>query len=101
MIVRIHQIGIPIVSIFELADLATRGRVELGAPVRGWVDRALSREGVTTLPSTHEVALDAGQLRSLADPADRLIYATARAAGTQLVTRDERIRAFDPAIAVW
>lgn len=61
----------------------------------------LSRKGVTTLPLTAEIAMDAGQLRFVADPADRLIYATARAAGAYLITRDERIRGHDPAIAVW
>lgn len=101
MIVRSGQIGIPIVSIFELSDLAARGRVELDAPVRRWVARALSREGAMTLPLTAGIAMDAGQLRFVADPADRLIYATARAAGAYLITRDEKIRRFDPALAVW
>jgi hypothetical protein len=30
-----------------------------------------------------------------------VIYATARAEEAQLVTRDERLHAFDPARAVW
>ena len=35
------------------------------------------------------------------DPADRLIYAAARQAGAQLVTRDARIAQFDPARVAW
>jgi predicted nucleic acid-binding protein len=32
---------------------------------------------------------------------DRVIYATARATHAQPVTRDERLRAFDPELTVW
>ncbi len=35
------------------------------------------------------------------DPGDRLIYATAVQAGARLLTRDERLRAFDDARTVW
>jgi len=35
------------------------------------------------------------------DPADRLIYATAVAHGVRLITRDERISAFDPQRTIW
>lgn len=48
-----------------------------------------------------EIAIDAAQLRMVGDPFDRVIYATARANDAQLVTMDERMRAFDPARTVW
>jgi PIN domain nuclease of toxin-antitoxin system len=35
------------------------------------------------------------------DPVDRLIYATARATDALLITRDQAIRAFDPATTLW
>jgi PIN domain nuclease of toxin-antitoxin system len=35
------------------------------------------------------------------DPADRLIYATTRALGATLVTRDEAMRRFDPERTLW
>jgi PIN domain nuclease of toxin-antitoxin system len=47
------------------------------------------------------VAIDAAQLRFEGDPADRVIYATARATDALLVTRDERLRSFDPKLTVW
>ena len=88
-------------SAFEVGELALRGRITLAAPVRDWVRAALSRERVESLPLTHEIALDAAQLRFDANPADRIIYATARAEDAQLVTRDERMRRFDPERTVW
>jgi len=47
------------------------------------------------------VTTTAGQLAFAGNPADRLIYATARAADAPLVTRDERMHAFDPERVVW
>lgn len=98
---RAERIGISAISVFELADLVERRRIELDAPPRHWIREALSRSGVEALPLTPEVAIDAAQLRFAADPFDRIIYATARAAGAPLVTRDERLRAFDPELTVW
>ena len=82
-------------------ELAQRQRVSLDAPVRARVHEALAGDLVEALPLTIEVALDAAQLRFDPNPADRVIYATARAQGAQLVTRDERMHAFDPERAVW
>ena len=98
---RSDGIGVCTMSVLELAERVERGRLKLTMPVRAWVRHALEREGVVALPLTTQVALDAAQLRFEGDPADRIIYATARAAGAKLVTRDERLRAFDPELTVW
>jgi PIN domain nuclease of toxin-antitoxin system len=98
---RADRIGIATMTVFELADLSKRGRLELDTPVRTWVRDALAHERVEQIPLTAEVALDAAQLSLVGDPFDRIIYATARAADAQLVTRDERMHAFDPDRAVW
>ena len=98
---RADRIGVSTLSVFELAQLVQRRRVTLDIPLRTWVREALASERVEPLPLTAEVALDAAQLRFEANPADRIIYATARAADAQLVTRDERLRAFDPELTVW
>ena len=79
------RIGIATMSVFEFTQLRA----------------ALSADRVETLPLTAQVALDAAQLRFEGDPADRIIYATARAADATLVTRDERLRAFDPDLTLW
>lgn len=98
---RADRIGVSTLSVFELAQLVQRRRVTLDTPLRAWVREALARERVEPLPLTAEVALDAAQLHFEANPADRIIYATARAADARLVTRDERMRAFDPELTVW
>jgi PIN domain nuclease of toxin-antitoxin system len=98
---RADRIGISAMAVLELAELVERRRVELDLPVRAWVRSALAQPRVEPMPLTPEVALDAGQLRFAGDPFDRVIYATARAEGAKLVTRDERLRAFDPALTIW
>jgi PIN domain nuclease of toxin-antitoxin system len=95
------RIGISAISVFEVVELADRGKIELDVPPRRWVSDALAFDRVEPLPLTPEIAVDAAQLRFASDPADRIIYATARAVGARLITRDEKLRAFDPAIAVW
>jgi len=94
------EVGVCTVSVYELVSLVERGRVRLGMPVRRWLGSALG-EPVTALELRPEVAVDAAQLGFEADPFDRIIYATARAEDAPLVTRDERMHAFDPARAVW
>jgi PIN domain nuclease of toxin-antitoxin system len=98
---RADRIGVSTMSVFEFVQLVQRRRITLEIPLRAWVRDALARDRVEPLPLTADIALDAAQLHFEASPADRIIYATARAAHAQLVTRDERLRAFDPELTVW
>jgi len=95
------RIGVSTTSVFEIVDLERRGRLTLDAPPRTWIREALAQERVEALPLTAESAVDAAQLAFAGDPADRVIYATARAADAKLVTRDERMHGFDPTRVVW
>src|SRR5439155_25199575 len=79
------RIGISTMSVFELGELVRRGRLELDSPLRTWVRDAIGRERFEALPLTAEVAVDAAQIRFETNPADRIIYATARAADAQLI----------------
>ena len=98
---RAAQIGVSAISVFELADLVERGRIKIDTRVRAWTREAFAVERVQPLPVTPDVAIDAAQLRFASDPFDRIIYATARAEDALLVTRDERLHAFDPERTVW
>lgn len=92
---RAERLGVSAISVFELADLIERQRIRVDAPTRIWIREALADDRVGPLPISTEVALDAAQVRFAADPFDQIIYATARSEGAHLVTRDERMRAFD------
>jgi PIN domain nuclease of toxin-antitoxin system len=98
------RVGVSAISCWEVAMLALRNRVTLDRDIAHWVRQALSRPGIVAIPLMPQVALAAGLLERdgfAGDPADRLIYATARNAGTSLVTKDRRLREFDPRGTVW
>jgi len=89
-------ITIPAISVWEIAMLAARSRIELAAPIRKWIADALSAPGVGLAPLSPEIAVEAYDLpgRFHGDPADRMIVATARMRDATLVTRDRRILAY-------
>lgn len=98
------RLGVCTISCWEVAMLTVRGRVELDRDVGAWVAQALAHPRARTLELTAAVALAAGLLDERdfpGDPADRIIYSTAEAAGARLVTRDRRLRDFDPRRVVW
>ncbi|HEV2973660.1 MAG TPA: type II toxin-antitoxin system VapC family toxin [Solirubrobacteraceae bacterium] len=101
---RAPSVGISTLSAWEVAMLVVRGRISLDRDVRLWVGQALADPRVESIAPSADVAVAAGLLDTRTfpgDPVDRLIYATARSTGATLVTRDEAIRAFDPASTLW
>lgn len=76
---------------YELAWLATHGRIHVAVPVTVWLQRLACE--VATIGITPAVAAAAAALPGTfpADPADRLIYATAVENGWSLVTKDRRL----------
>jgi len=97
------ELAVAGITWWELAWLATHGRISVDAPIRPWlVDLAAQ---VRTVPITPAIAATAVGLprRFPGDPSDRLIYATAIEMGWPLVTRDEALRAFphDLRVTLW
>ncbi len=93
VIARADRIGIPAVSMWELALLVEKGRLSLDRDLLEWMRDALGQERVELLPLTPAVVATAHQLRGAldGDPGDRLIVATALVEGVKLVTKDGRI----------
>lgn len=84
------------VSVWEIAQLAHRGRIDLFRPLDDWVARFSSTVGVEILPLTWRAAAAAYRLPGLehGDPADRLLIATAIEQACRLVSYDARILRF-------
>ena len=91
------------ISCWEVAMLVVKDRIRIDRAAERWIRQALARPGLQALPLTPAVATAAGLLDASfpGDQADRMIYATARAAGAALVTRDRRLRDFDPRATLW
>src|SRR5271169_4349911 len=87
------NLRISVISIWELAMLEKRGRVALPMSVRMWVEQAFSKPGIAVAPLTPEIAIESvhlpGELH--ADPADRMLVATARLLGATLLTKDAQL----------
>jgi PIN domain nuclease of toxin-antitoxin system len=82
------------ISAWEIGMLTRRRRLSLALTVEEYVRVLFSRPGVVLAALTPSVALAAATLpeRPIADPADRIIIATATAYGAHLVTHDKKIR---------
>lgn len=82
------------ISLWEVALLVQLGRLRLDDGLEDWLCVATSPATVNVLPITPAVVVEMNRLPEgfHQDPADRLIVATARAAGLPLATHDARIR---------
>ena len=88
------ELAVADISWFELAWLAEHDRIITGVPIRTWLSGLADH--VRSVANTPAIAATAVSLRSTfpADPADRLIYATAIEYGWQIVTKDHRMRRY-------
>jgi PIN domain nuclease of toxin-antitoxin system len=97
------QRAVASISIWELAMMAARGRIELKIGAGQWLDYAVNKSGIHVFALTPEVALESCSLPGdiHGDPADRIIVATARLASATLVTKDRRILKYPYVESVW
>lgn len=84
------------ITAWELGMLTRRGRLAPALAVEEYVRVLFSQPGVVVAALTPSIALAAATLPQtpIADPADRILIATATAYGAQLVTRDRKIREY-------
>ena len=94
-------IAISAITLWELACLATQGRLSFGGTVEDFVEKISSRTAIR--PITVKVAVLANELPTnySGDPCDRLIGATALAEGLPLVTKDRNIRGCRQLQTIW
>ena len=81
------------ISVWELGMLESKGRIRLKPSCEEWVREALATPGLVLAPLAPEIALESSRLPDPfhGDPADRIIVATARRMGAQLMTRDRKL----------
>jgi PIN domain nuclease of toxin-antitoxin system len=96
-------IAVADVVIWEIAFLLVRGVLRAHSTIERTVENFIVRSGVTVQSITPEIATIAAQFPDSypKDPIDRIIGATARAAGMALVTKDERIRSSGLVKTIW
>lgn len=84
---------VSVISVWEVGILESKGRIRLRTTCEEWVREALANPALTLVPLSPEIALDSTRLPGSlhADPADRILVATARRMGARLLTRDRKL----------
>jgi PIN domain nuclease of toxin-antitoxin system len=82
-----------VISVWEVALLESKQRLHLHMDCLEWVRRAVDTPGLALVPITPEIAVESTRLpgNMHADPADRILVATARNLGARLMTRDQAL----------
>ena len=81
------------ISLWEIALLASRGRIVLAKSIGSWLAEALADPAPAIDPLSPQIAVEACSLPEAfhRDPADRMIVATARVTNAVLMTRTRQI----------
>lgn len=88
------DLAVSAIAFWEVATLLRKRRLRLDLNASAWRDAFLTR-GLEELPVTGAIGIAAVELDDFdADPADRIIVATARAHNATLLTADEKILAW-------
>jgi PIN domain nuclease of toxin-antitoxin system len=85
------------ISWWEVGMLVRDGRIALDRPLGHWITAVMDDDRSMAATLSPVAAAWAGQMPAGAfpgDPADRLLYATARDLRVPLVTKDGRLQAF-------
>ena len=90
------RVGVSAITPWEIALLVEKGRLQLAMELGAWIRTALQAPGIDLMPIEPAIAIDSVRLPGnfQADPADRLIIATARRWGAPLLTADTAILAY-------
>jgi PIN domain nuclease of toxin-antitoxin system len=98
------RIGICPISCWEIATKVAHGKLKLDRDIRVWMSQVLAHPKVSLVEISADIAITAGYLGQEGfhgDSADRLIVATTKHNGAELVTKDKSIRAFQGVRSVW
>lgn len=87
------SVAVSAITPWEIGLLVSKGRLQLGSDVMQWIRAALAKPGVQLAPLEPEIAVASTCLpfEMHADPADRILVATARHLGATLVTADRTL----------
>jgi PIN domain nuclease of toxin-antitoxin system len=97
------SIYISSISVWEIALLVSKGKLDLNMEVGAWVDKLERLISLNFVPVDNNIAVSSVYLPGFKhkDPADRIIIATARHLGAKLITSDKRILKYKHVRAIW
>ncbi len=98
-----YESGLPVwispFTAWEIGMLVSRGRLALSLSAEDWFEEAVTAPGISLASVSPPMLIRSSALPGSppADPADRIMIATARELGATLMTRDRRILAYGDA----
>jgi len=94
-------IVVPVSALEEAMRLSEKGIVNFKLPFHHWASEIYGAPNFQIQPYTFEIFSEVAALRSIRDPADRVIVATARCLRYPLITADEEIQEGNWVETVW
>lgn len=89
-------------SALEVAIKCRKGKLALSSSPEAWFPGVLAAHGIAEIPMDAAIAMRSASLPAIhADPADRVIVATAQVHSLRLVTPDPLIHAYPDTNCVW
>jgi len=90
---RTDEVFASVITFWELGILAAKNRIRLSEPITEWTKEVIGWPGLSVAALTPSIAVESSFLPQgiHADPADRVLIATARSLDATLVTHDARI----------
>lgn len=97
------QLGVPAISVWEVAMKAESGKLRFNRPYDVWIEAALTEDPrVELLPLLPRISALAARLSwTHGDPADRFVVATALVYEASLITVDESIHESRLVRCIW
>lgn len=90
---RSNGLRVSFISLWEISMLCSKNRLKLNQPVNEWLEAACRMPGLSIVDIDVKISVDSAFLPGSfhGDPADRLITATTRSLGAELITCDREI----------
>ena len=101
--VRKKSVLVSSISVWEVALLVKKKRLELSMDVADWIAKSENLPFIQFIPVSNSIALKSVNLPPPLhpDPADRIIIATAFSAGAPIVTKDKNISDYAHVRTIW
>lgn len=102
-IVRSDDLGVSVISCWEVAMLVAKQRIGFNIDVQDWIDLALQRPKIRLIPLDPKIVVLATRLpgKFHSDPVDRLIVATCLTYGIPLISKDQQIADWRHITVIW